>query len=89
MRASLFTEALVVGGITAVVGFVVSTVMMYLTQKDFSFRKYGFWWQVALALFVTGALIHVLLEVTGMNQKWCQTVVASAGFSAYSSSKTA
>lgn len=75
MRASLFTEALVVGIITATVGLVVSTGMMFWTQKDFSLRKYAFWWQVALAMFITGALIHVILEGAGINRKWCQTVV--------------
>jgi len=75
MRASLLTEALVVGVVTAIVGFVISTVMMFLTQKSFSLRSYTFWPQVALAMFMTGALIHVLLEVTGVNRKWCQTVV--------------
>jgi len=77
MRASLFTEALVVGVITAVVGLVISTAMMYATQKGFSLRSYTFWWQVALAMFLTGALIHVVLELTGINRKWCDTVVGS------------
>ncbi len=68
---SLFTEALSVGLITAVVGSIISLLFMFLFSKDFKIAKYSFWPQVFVSYFVTGLVIHLILEWTGVNKKFC------------------
>ena len=41
-------------------------------NKDFSFKKYSFWWQVLGSFFVTGVIIHLLCEGTGINKWYCK-----------------
>jgi len=67
----LLTEALIVGVATAVLGLILSTLFM-LTSKDFSFKKYHFWPQVLGAFFLTGFLIHIGCEMTGVNKWYCK-----------------
>jgi hypothetical protein len=69
--ANVFLEALIVAVATAVLGFIIATLFM-LPSKKFSFKKYDFWPQVILAFFVTGFLIHLLCEVSGVNKWYCK-----------------
>lgn len=64
-------EAILVGLATAIVGFIISTLMMS-TQKDFSVVKYHFWWQVVLSFFITGAFLHIGFELLGWNASYCE-----------------
>ncbi len=68
---NLFTEALSVGLITAIIGSLVSLLSMFLFSKSFTLKSYTFWPQVFITYFITGFLIHLILEWTGMNQKFC------------------
>ena len=68
---SLLIEALVVGIMTAILGFIISTLFMML-NKDFSFKKYSFWWQVLGSFFVTGVIIHLVCDGTGINKWYCK-----------------
>lgn len=72
----LLIEVLMVGLATAVVGFCVSTVFMYIFANNFSFKKYHFWWQVFLSYFITGCLIHLICEATGVNKWYCKNGAA-------------
>jgi nitric oxide reductase large subunit len=72
----LLGEILMVGLATAVVGFIVSTLFMYIFANNFSVKKYHFWWQVVLSYFVTGCLIHIICEVTGVNKWYCKNGAA-------------
>ena len=69
-------EILAVGVATAIIGFLVSTLLMYVFVKDFSTKKYHFWWQVILSYFITGCLVHVLCQITGINKWYCKNGVA-------------
>jgi O-antigen/teichoic acid export membrane protein len=69
-------EILAVGVATAIIGFVISTLLMYVFVKDFSTKKYHFWWQVILSYFITGCLVHVLCQITGINKWYCKNGVA-------------
>lgn len=69
-------EVIVVGLMTALVGFIISSLMMVLLAKDFSVKKYHFWWQVLLSYFITGCLIHLLCEASGINHWYCANGVA-------------
>lgn len=67
----LLIEALVVGIMTAIVGLIISTLLM-MPSKDFSFQKYHFWPQVLLSFFITGVVIHLLCEISGINKWYCK-----------------
>jgi len=69
--AHIFVEALVVGLVSAVVGFIISTLFM-LPSKEFSFKKYNFWPQVMLSYFITGVVLHLGFEVAGANKWYCR-----------------
>lgn len=71
MTYSLFTEALSVGVVTGVFGSLVSLLFMFIFSKNFTLKEYNFKLQVFLSYFVTGFFMHLLLEWTGMNQKFC------------------
>lgn len=69
-------EVLLVGFATGVVGLLVSTLFMFIFARKFSLKKYHFWWQVALSYFITGCLIHILCESTGVNKWYCKNGAA-------------
>jgi ABC-type antimicrobial peptide transport system permease subunit len=69
---NLLTEALVVGLVSAIVGLIVSTLLMYAFSKDFSLKKYDFWPQVALSYFITGIVLHLGFEWVGANKWYCK-----------------
>ena len=68
---TLLIEALVVGFFVSVFGLIISTLIMYLSDKDFSITNYPFWKYVVLSYFVTGFLFHILCEITGINKWYC------------------
>lgn len=67
----LFIEALAVGIISMLIGFVISTSVMYLTQPDFELKKYNFWKSVLLTFFISGVATHFLFEMIGANKWYC------------------
>lgn len=69
--SKLIVEALIVGLITGILGLIISTAFM-LPSKDFSLKKYHFWPQVLLSFFLTGFLIHLICETTGINKWYCK-----------------
>ncbi len=70
MLSKLFIEALSVGLLTAIIGFIISTLFM-LSSPSFSWKTYSFWPQVLLSYFLTGFLIHLLCEFLGINKWYC------------------
>ncbi len=64
-------EALVVGLVTAIVGLVIATSLMF-TEKDFSLKSYTFWPRVMLGYFLTGFVLHLLFESIGANKWYCR-----------------
>ena len=69
--ANIWFEALVIGIITAIIGFIIATLLMVLVDKNFKFKNYTFWPQVMLGFFLTGAVMHLVFEVLGWNKKFC------------------
>ena len=67
-------EIIAVGVLTAILGFIISTLLMYTFTDNFTFKKYKFWWQVILSLFLTGCLIHVICEYSGINKWYCKNM---------------
>lgn len=70
--ARLIVEAIVVGLMTGLIGFIISTLFMVVFSKNFSFKKYDFWPQVLLSFFITGILIHLICEFLGINKWYCK-----------------
>ncbi len=68
---NVLKEALVVGIISAIVGLIISTALMY-TDKNFKLSKYHFWPQVAFAYFITGVILHLGFEAFGANKWYCK-----------------
>jgi len=67
----LITEAIVVGISSAIVGFLISTLIM-LSNKDFKLSEYKFWPQVVLSFFMTGVILHFMYEYFGGNAWYCK-----------------
>ena len=65
-------EVLFVGIITAVAGLFISTLFMLLTDKNFSLKKYHFWYSVMLSYFITGMVLHIMFEFAGFNKWYCK-----------------
>jgi hypothetical protein len=68
----LLFEAIVVAIVTGIVGFIISTIMMYIFDKKFNFKKYHFWPSVVLSFMLTGFLLHLGFEFTGANKWYCR-----------------
>ena len=64
-------EALIVGLITGIIGFIIATALMFF-NKDFSLSKYHFWFRVFLGYFITGFVMHLLFEAFGTNKWYCK-----------------
>ena len=69
---SFVYEILAVGVGTAIIGFIISTFLMYIFSKKFSMKKYHFWWQVVISYFLTGCLVHIICEYSGVNRWYCK-----------------
>lgn len=67
---NFFIEALTVGIMTGILGFIISTLLMF-TNKKFSLKKYTFWPSVLFSYFITGFLIHLIYEFTNVNKWYC------------------
>lgn len=64
-------EALIVGIATAIVGFIISTLFMYIRDRSFRLENYKFWPYVLLSYFLTGVVIHIMFEMFGGNKWYC------------------
>ena len=68
---NILLEAIIVGAGVAILGLIISTLFMFI-NKNFSVKKYHFWWQVLLSFFLTGFLFHLIAQWTGVNKWYCK-----------------
>ena len=73
---SILLEAFSVAIVAAIIGFIISTALMYIRNSDFSFKNYDFWPYILLGYFITGFLAHLLFEYTGLNKWYCKNGIA-------------
>ncbi len=71
MSNNIFLESLSVGLTTGLIGLFISTISMFVFSKNFTLKKYKFWPSVFFNYFITGFIIHLIYEWTGMNKKFC------------------
>ena len=69
----LLAEAAGVGAVTTVVGMVIATPPMYWHKPR---PTGGTLAAVAASLFATGVAVHLLMEATGLNRRYCRTYMA-------------
>ena len=68
---SFYTEVFVVGIATMIVGLIVTNIMMWYVEPKKE-PNFNHWISVALAYFITGALIHVIAEYSNVNKWYCK-----------------
>lgn len=64
----LLFEAFIVGILIVIVGFIVSYISMGNGAKDFQH-----WNQLLLTFFISGVIVHLGCEVSGLNKKYCKS----------------
>lgn len=64
-------EAIVIGIITSIVGTLLSVLSMY-QQPGFTLKQIDFWSSLFITGFMTGFIIHVLAEWSGLNKWYCE-----------------
>jgi hypothetical protein len=65
-------EAISVGLMSLIIGTFLSVVSMY-SDPDFKLSKIDFWTWIIITNFLTGFLIHVLCEWSGVNKWYCKS----------------
>jgi hypothetical protein len=71
MSYNVLLEGLIVGICTAILGFIISTLIMFFSIKDFSREKYHYWYFILLSYFITGFLFHIICEGFRINTWYC------------------
>ena len=67
----IILEALIVGIVVGIFGFIISTSLMFM-NKNFSLKKYYFWKRVLFSYILTGFLFHLVAELSGVNKWYCK-----------------
>jgi hypothetical protein len=63
----LALEAFIVGILNLFIGFIIS----YISMGDKA-KTFDHWPGVLLSFFITGVIIHLVCEVSGLNKKYCK-----------------
>lgn len=76
MYTLLFKEAAVVGVLNVVAGAAITQLIVYLTRSTLQSKTKEIdtstQYLMLLSLFMTGAVIHLGCEVTGINKYYCK-----------------
>jgi high-affinity Fe2+/Pb2+ permease len=69
---NLFVEALIAGIMVAIVGLIVSYIIMRYTSKEEA-SNFSHWGSIILSFFITGFTVHLVSEYLGINKNYCKT----------------
>ncbi len=67
---NILFDALCVGIVTAIIGLLVSYCIMYMIDAN-SVKNFDHWWSICASFFITGFLIEILGDITGINKWYC------------------
>ena len=76
----ILLESIIVGAITSILGNLIITILVKYNSidnndiLDNTIKKYKKTYIIQIALFLTGMLIHLLLEYIGLEKWYCQKV---------------
>ena len=73
---NILLEAIFVGIAIAIIGFIISLLVMYVDDSKFTIKKYTFWKSVLLSYFLTGMVGHLFFQYVGLNSYYCKYGVA-------------
>jgi len=70
---NVFIEAICVGILVVIIGFIVSYIISSLSGKTNSVNKdWNKYHIMEISLFLTGMLTHLICEFTGINKYYCK-----------------
>jgi len=64
-------EVLFVGFLVSLIGIVISYLVMRYKSADEA-NNFEHWKSVAVSFFISGALVHIICEYTGLNHWYCK-----------------
>ena len=76
----LILESIIIGAITSILGNIIITILIKYNSLesndtlDNTLKKYKKTYLIQIALFLTGILIHLLLEYIGLDKWYCEKV---------------
>ena len=73
---NILLEAIFVGVAVAIIGFIISLLIMYVDDSKFTIKKYTFWKSVLLSYFLSGMVGHLFFQYVGLNSYYCKYGVA-------------
>ena len=73
MTEDIITEAIIVGLITAIIGKLLSKILIKINKLDEN-KDFQIWNEpriIEISLFLTGIFIHLICECMGLNKWYC------------------
>ena len=73
---NIIIEAFFVGIPIAVIGFIISLALMYISDSKFTLAKFTFWKILLFFNFLTGFFGHLTFQYLGFNSYYCKHGIA-------------
>lgn len=67
----IIIEAIIVGLLVMIIGIIVSYGTMYM-QDPVLTKDFKHWWSIAFSFAISGMLVHIICEVSGVNRWYCK-----------------
>lgn len=67
----LIVELIVIALMVMIIGLIISYIFMYL-QSPQETLNFQYWWVIALSFALTGIIVHLICEFSGLNTWYCK-----------------